>query len=160
MPECLIVLTRTVFVVDDMRSPIISTFWFLFIFVRAVFTRMCFTTHNTFWFFGAVWCLVPKSLALETLLDRGRCPKFLNLENYACFLAYKSPPEMSASACFGSSHFILINGRSLPDHLEVILSASARVILLNSSSSLKSSIITFVDTPLNTKIFPFVASAE
>ena len=36
----------------------------------------------------------------------------------------------------------------------------AWVILLNSSSSLKSSIVTFVDTPLNTKIFSFMASAE
>ena len=69
-------------------------------------------------------------------------------------------PEMSASACFGSSHFILIKGRSLPDLLHAILSASAWVILLNSSSSLKSSIVTFVDTALNTKIFPFVASAD
>ena len=67
--------------------------------------------------------------------------------------------EMSASACFGSSHYILIKGRSLPDLLDVILSASVRVFLLNSSSSLKSSVVTFVDTPLYTKIFPFVASA-
>ena len=156
LPEGLILVCRTAFVVGDMRSPTVSTFWFPFIFVRAVFMRMCFTTHNTVWFFGAVWCLaiVPKTLA-----DRGRCPKFLDLENYACFLAYESP-EMSASACFGSSHFILIKGGSLPDLLEVILSASAWVILLNSSSSLKSSIVTFVDTPLNTKIFPFVASTE
>ena len=67
---------------------------------------------------------------------------------------------MSASACFESSHFILIKGRSLPDLLDVILSASAWVIVLNSNSSLKSSIVTFVDTPLNTKIVPFVAFAE
>ena len=71
-----------------------------------------------------------------------------------------NPPEMSASACFGLSHFILIKGRSLPDLLDVILSALAEVILLNSSCSLKSSIVTFVDTPLNTKIVPFVASAK
>ena len=91
LPEGLILVSRTAFAVGDMRSPTISTFWFPFFFVRAVFMRMCFTTHNTFWFFGAVWCLVPKTLALETLLDRGHCPKFLDLENYACFLAYKSP---------------------------------------------------------------------
>ena len=71
-----------------------------------------------------------------------------------------NPPEMSASACFGSSNFILIKGRSLPDLLDANFSASAGVILLNSNSSLKSSIGTFVDTNLNTKIFPFVASAE
>ena len=53
----------------------------------------------------------------------------------------------------------LRKGRSLPDLLDVILSASAWVILLNSGSSLKSPIVTSVDTPLNTKIFPFVASA-
>ena len=62
-----------------------------------------------------------------------------------------NPPEMSVSACFGLSHFILIKGRSLPpalpDLLDVILSALVWVILLNSSSSLKSSIVTFVDTP-------------
>ena len=127
LPEGLILVSWTAFVVGNVRSPTISTFWFPFIFVRAVFMRMCFTTLNT------------QTLALETLLDRGHCPKFLDLENYASFLAYKSP-EMSASACFGLSHFILIRGRSLL--------ASAQVILLNSSSSLKSDIVTFVDTSL------------
>ena len=63
-----------------------------------------------------------------------------------------NPPKMSALACFGSSHFILIKGTSLPDLLDVILSASAWVILLKSSSCLKSSIVTFVHCPLNTKI--------
>ena len=29
--------------------------------------------------FDTIWCLVPKTLALKTLLDRGCCPKFLNL---------------------------------------------------------------------------------
>ena len=85
LPEALILVSRLAFVVGNMRSPIISTFWFRFFFVRAVFMRMCFTTHNTFWFFGAVWCLMSKTLALETLLDQERCSKFLNLENYACF---------------------------------------------------------------------------
>ena len=32
---------------------------------------MSFTTHNTFLFFSAILCLVPETLALETLLDRG-----------------------------------------------------------------------------------------
>ena len=120
LPEGLILVSRTAFIVDDMRSPAISAFWFPFIFVRAVFMRMCFTTYNTSWFFGAVWCPVPKTLTLETLLDRGCCPKFLDLENYASFLAYKSP-KISASACFGSLHFILIKDRFLPDLLDVIL---------------------------------------
>ena len=38
--------------------------------------------------FCAIWFLVSETLALETLLDRGCCSKFLDLENYACFLAY------------------------------------------------------------------------
>ena len=71
-----------------------------------------------------------------------------------------SPPEISASACFGSSHFILINGRSLPVLFDFILSASAWVILLKSSSYLKSSIVMLLDTPLKTKILSFFASAE
>ena len=33
--------------------------------------------------FSAVLCLVPETLALEALLDRGCSSKFLNLENYS-----------------------------------------------------------------------------
>ena len=40
---------------------------------------MSFTTHNTFLFFSAILCLVPETLALETLLDRGCYSKFLFL---------------------------------------------------------------------------------
>ena len=46
-----------------------------------------------------------------------------------------SPPEISASACFGLSHFIFMKGRSLPVLFYFILSASAWVMLLKSSSS-------------------------
>ena len=42
LPEGLILVSRTAFVIGDMRSPTVSTFWFPFIFVRAVFMRMCF----------------------------------------------------------------------------------------------------------------------
>ena len=38
--------------------------------------------------FSAILCLMHETLALETLLDRGCYSKFLDLENYACFLAY------------------------------------------------------------------------
>ena len=120
---------------------------------------MGFTTHNTFLFFGTILCLVPKTLALKTLLDRGRYSKFPDLENYACFLAYKSP-KISASACFRSSHLSLIKGRSLPVLLDFIPSASAWVILLKSSNSLKSFTVMFIDTPLKTKILLFEGSAE
>ena len=71
-----------------------------------------------------------------------------------------SPPEISASACFGSSLLILINGRSLPVLFDFILSASAWFILLKSSSCLKSSIVMSFDTPLKTKILSSFASAE
>ena len=79
---------------------------------------------------------MPETLALETLKDRGCCLKLLNPENYACFLAYKSLRESSDLACFGSSLFILMNGRSFPDLLDFIRSASVWLILLKSSSSL------------------------
>ena len=71
-----------------------------------------------------------------------------------------SPPEISASACFGSLLFIFINGRSLPVLFDFILSASAWVILLKSSSCLKPSSVMLLDTPLKTKILSFLASAE
>ena len=70
-----------------------------------------------------------------------------------------SPPEINASACFWSSHFIFIKGRSLPVLFDFILSASAWVILLKSNSSLKSSSVMLLDTPLKTKTFSFFASA-
>ena len=120
---------------------------------------MSFTTHNTVFIFGAIWCLVPETLALETLKDRGCCLKLLDPENYACFLAYKSP-RSGASACFGSSLFILMNGGSFPDLLDFIRSASAWVILLKSSSSLNSLTEMLFDTPLNTEYLLFEASAE
>ena len=117
---------------------------------------MSFTTNNTFFVFGAVWCLVSETVALKTLKDPGCCLKLLDPKIYACFPAY----EISASACLGSSLFILINGRSLPVLLDFILSASAWLILLKSSSSLESLIVMLIDTPLNTKNLLFKASAE
>ena len=73
---------------------------------------------------------------------------------------HTNPPEIRASACFGSSLLILINGRFLPVLLDFILSASAWVILLKSSSSLNSFIVMLIDIPLNTKNLLFEASAE
>ena len=64
---------------------------------------------------------------------------------------HTSPPEISASACFGSSLFILMNGNSFPVLLDFIRSASAWVILLKSSSSLNLLTVMLFDTPLNTK---------
>ena len=114
---------------------------------------------NTLLVFDTVWCLVPKALTLKTLKDRGCCLKFLNPGNCACFLAYESP-ERSASACFGLSLLILAKGRYLSDLSNFIRSASAWLILLKSSSSLKSSSVMLQDTPLKTETFPFEASTK
>ena len=124
------------------EAPTVFTFWSFFVFVWTAFVRMSFTTHNTFLFFSTILCLVPKTLASETLLDRGCYSKFLDLENYACFLAYyfsppPPPPEISASSCFWSSHFIFIKGKSSPVLFDFIVSALAWVIVLKSSRSLK-----------------------
>ena len=73
---------------------------------------------------------------------------------------HTNAPEISASACFGSSLVIFMNGRSLPVLLDFILSASPWVILLKSSSSLNSFVVMLIDTPLNTKHLLFEASAE
>ena len=67
------------------------------------------------------------------------------------------PPEISASACFGLSHFTFMKGRHLPVLSDFILSASAWVILLKSSSCLKSSSDMLLDTPLKTKILSFLS---
>ena len=53
-----------------------------------------------------------------------------------------------------------MNGRSLPVLFDFILSTSAWLILLKSSSSLKSLVVMLFDTPLNTKNLLFEASAE
>ena len=66
-----------------------------------------------------------------------------------------SRPEISASACFVLSRFIFIKGRSLPVLFDFILSASAWEILLKSSSSLNSSSVMLLDTPLKSKTFSF-----
>ena len=68
-PKGLILVSRTDFVVGDMRSPTICTFWTSFYLVWTVFVGMSFTTHDTFWVFGKILCLVPKCLALKALLD-------------------------------------------------------------------------------------------
>ena len=73
---------------------------------------------------------------------------------------HASPPESSVSACFGLSHFILMNGRFLPVHFCFIRSASGWLVLLKSSSSLTSFIFILLDTPLNTHNLLSEASAE
>ena len=62
LPKSLILECRTASVIVDMRPPTVCTLW-------TVFVQMSFTTHNTFLFFSTTLCLVPKTLALETLLN-------------------------------------------------------------------------------------------
>ena len=102
---------------------------------------------------------MPKILALKHYWIEGVILNSSTLKIMLVFL-HVSPPEISASACFRSSLFIFINGRSLPVLFYFILSASAWVILLKSSSCLKSSSVMLLYTPLKTKILFFLASAE
>ena len=64
---------------------------------------------------------------------------------------HTSPPESSSLACFGLSLLIFMNGGSLLVLFDFILSASAWLILLKSSRSLKSLIVMLIGTHLNTK---------
>ena len=134
----------------DMRSPAICTFWTSFFFVWTVFVRMSFTTHNTFRFFVQFSASCPKPWHFKHCWIEGVVLNSSTLKIMPVFW-HTNLPEMIASACFVSLHLILIKGRSLPDLLYFIRSASALVILLKSSSSLKSSIFTLFDTPLKTK---------
>ena len=153
LPESLILEGRTAFVVGYMRSSTICTCWFLFSLLgQFLLEWLLHTQHISVFSYSLVsW---PKTLAAETLLDRGFCPQFLDLENYACFLAYK-PSRNECYSLFWLSLFILIKSMSLLELLDLILSASAWVILLKSSSSLKSSSLTLVDTQLKAKILYF-----
>ena len=120
---------------------------------------MSFATHNTLLFLIQFCALCPKPWHLkhcwvESVILNSSTLKFMPV------FWHISPPEISALACFGSSLFIFIYGRSLPVLFDFILSASAMVILLKSSSCLKSSSVMLLDTPLKTKILSFLASAE
>ena len=124
---------------------------------------MSYTTHNTFLFFVQFCALCPKPWHLKHCWIEGVILNSSTLKIMPVFW-HINPPEISALACFGSSLFIFINGRSLPVFcvffFDFILSASAWVILLKSSSCLKSSSVMLLDTPLKTKILSFFASAE
>ena len=131
LPKGVIFVHRTASVVGDMRSRTICTFWASFFFVWTVFVRMSFTTHNTFLFFSTIWCLVPRILAIEHCWIEGLVLNSSTLKIMLVFW-HINLPEISASTCFGLSHFILIKGRSLPVQffLYFIFSTSSCVILL------------------------------
>ena len=74
---------------------------------------MSFTTHNTSLFFSATLRLVPETLALKHCRIEGVVLNSLTLKIMPVFW-HTNPPEIRASACFGSSLLILINGKFLP----------------------------------------------
>ena len=83
LPKSLVLICRTASIVCNMRSPTICAHRLSFFFIWAVFVWMSFTTHNTFFFFGTVQCLMSETLALETLEDRGCCLKLLTIRTLA-----------------------------------------------------------------------------
>ena len=86
--------------------------------------RMSFTTHNTVFFLVQFGALCRKSWYLKHCWIEGVVLNSSTLKIMPVFW-HTSLPEISASACFRLSHFILIKGRSLPDLLDFFLSASA-----------------------------------
>ena len=150
LPEGLILVSRTASVVGDMRFPTISTFWTSF----SLFGQFLWewasphTTH--FGFLVQSGALCPKAWHLKHCWIEGVVLNSSTLKIMPVFW-HTNFPKISASACFILSHFILIKGRYLPDLLDFILSASAWVILLQSSSSLNSFIVMLPDTPKTPK---------
>ena len=159
LPKSLILVRRTASVIGDMRPPTVCIFW---VFLSWFGQSLCewASPHTTlFCFLVQVCALCPKPWHLKHCWIEGVILNFSTLKIMPIFW-HISPLEISVSACFGSSHFIFIKGRSLPVLFDFILSASAWEILLKSSSSLKSSSVMLLDTPLKTKTFPVFASAE
>ena len=75
--------------------------------------QMSFTTHNTFQFLVHFCALCQKLLHLKHCWIEGAILNSSTLKIMPVFW-HISLPEVSASACFGLSHYIFIKGRSLP----------------------------------------------
>ena len=90
LSEGLFLVNRAALVKGNMRSPAVCTFKFPTFRFGAIFVRICFSTNNTLLVLATVLCLLPKTLALKTLLDQGLITEFLYLVNDACFLTYKA----------------------------------------------------------------------
>ena len=146
LPKSLILVCRTTSVIGNMGPPTVCTFWCFFVFFWTVFVWMSFTTHNTFCFLVQFCALCPKPWHLKHCWIEGVILNSSTLKIMPVFW-HISPPEISASAYFLLSHFTFMKGRSLPVLFDFILSASAWVILLKSSSCLKSSSVMLLDTP-------------
>ena len=155
LPKSLILVRTTASVIGDMRPPTVCTFWFFFLSLFGQFLCESASPHTTHFCFLVQLCaLCPNLWHLKHCWMEG---VILNSSTLKIMLVFWhiSLSKISASACFGLSHFIFIKGRSLPVLFDFIISASAWVILLKSSSSLKSSSVMLLDTPLKTKTFSF-----
>ena len=138
LPESLILVRRTASVIGDMRPPTVCTFWGSFICLDNFCANELHHTQHISVLLVQCCALCPKPWHLKHCWIEGVIPNSSTLKIMPVFW-HISPPEVSALACFGLSHFIFMKGRSLPVLFDFILSASAWVILLKSSSSLKSS---------------------
>ena len=155
LPKSLVFVRKTVSVIGGMGPPTICTFWgFLSLFGQ--FLCEWASPHTTHFRFLVQFCaLCPKPWHLKHCWIEGVILNSSALKIMPVFW-HISPPEISASACFGLSPFTFMKGRSLPVLFDFILSASAWVILLKSSSCLKSSSDMLLDTPLKTKTLSFL----
>ena len=79
LPKSLILVSRAASVIGDMRPPTVCTFWgFLSVLGSFCANELHYTQHVSV--FSTILYLGPKSLALETLLDRGCYSEFLDLQ--------------------------------------------------------------------------------
>ena len=131
--------------------PLQFAHFFFFCFVWTVFVWMSFTTHNTFLFLVKFCALCTKPWHLKHCWIEGVILNSSTLKIMPVFW-HISPPEISASAFFG----LLLWKVCLSVLFDFLLSASVWVILLKSSSCLKSSSDMLLDTPLKSKILSFL----
>ena len=87
LPKSLILVRKAASVIGDMRPPTVCAFWDFFLCLDNFCANDIHHTQHIS-VLSTILCLVPKTLVLETLLDRGCSSKFFDLENYACFQAY------------------------------------------------------------------------
>ena len=92
LSESLIFVRRTAYVIGDMRPPTVCTFWDFYLCLDSFCANDLHCTQHIS-VFSTILCLVPKTLALETLLDRGCYSKFLDLENLCLFSGILVPPK-------------------------------------------------------------------
>ena len=135
LTEHLFFISWTPFIVGNMWSFTVSTFWLLFFSVWASFVRVAFSTDNTLNFCLTVFGRMSEILAVIKQLDGNGSTKL-------------------ASA--GSLHSIWNIWSILPSLLLLIRSASACLILLWSKSCSNSSLLNSVGTPSATLTFVFI----